>query len=40
MEPRLVYVDAENAIVNQKKGREWMEDFGKSLKDDVSIHSN
>ena len=40
MEPRLVYVDAENAIVNQKKGREWMEDFGKSLKEDVSVHSN
>lgn len=40
MEPKLVYVDAKNAIHTQKKGREWMEEYAQSLKEDFSIRSN
>jgi len=32
IQPKLVYVDAKNAILSQKKGREWVEDLAQSLK--------
>ncbi len=32
IEPKLVYVDAKNAIVSREKGREWVEDLAESLK--------
>ena len=38
LKPKLVYVDAENAILTQKKGGEWVEDLAHSLKGDVSVH--
>jgi aspartate 1-decarboxylase len=39
IEPRLVYVDADNAIRTQKNGRKWMDDLAQSLKEDVSAHT-
>ncbi len=39
MEPKLVYVDADNAIRTQKNGSKWMEDLAQSLKGDVSAHA-
>ena len=39
IEPKLVYVDADNAIRTQKNGRAWMDDLTKSLKEDVSAHT-
>ena len=39
MEPKLVYVDADNAIRTQKNGREWMDDLAQSLKENVSAHT-
>lgn len=39
MEPRLVYVDADNAIRTQRNGRAWMDDLTQSLKEDVSAHT-
>jgi aspartate 1-decarboxylase len=32
IEPRLVYVDANNAIIDQKTGRGWVDDLAESLK--------
>ncbi|MCX5998329.1 MAG: aspartate 1-decarboxylase [Chloroflexi bacterium] len=32
VEPKLVYVDAHNAIVEQKRGRRWVDDLAESLK--------
>jgi len=32
IEPKLVYVDAKNAIISREKGREWVEDLAESLK--------
>ena len=32
IQPKLVYVDAKNAIVSQKKGHEWVDDLAESLK--------
>ncbi len=32
VEPKLVYVDAKNRIVDQKKGHGWVDDLAESLK--------
>jgi len=39
MEPKLVYVDADNAIRTQKNGGAWMDDLAQSLGQNVSAHT-